>query len=276
MSHSEVIDLIRGHHRERCFAMSQRKRLDLALGSFLRLMLGWRKDLPEAERKVIAADAARMMDECSGPWADTIAATVQARQPFEAIEANARKEMGKLAKQLPVWADFGEDIRGFGEVSLAVIVAEAGDLSNYATDAKLWKRMGVAVIEGRRQGNPGENATKEDWIEHGYRKPRRSHLWNIGQSLIKGNRDGVYRVAYDRRRAHTMVTHPEWWCDEDGNPKVDKTGKPSSAHGAADAQRYMEKRLLRDLWRAWRRAEVMLARRPNDRLPAAPIHEAAA
>ena len=130
---SNSIDLIRAKHRERSFAMDQRKRLDLALGAFLRLMMGWRKDLPEAERKAIAAEAARAMDEGDGPWAEVIAASRIGSAPFENIEDAAKKEMARLAKELPVWEAFGAGVRGFGEVSLAVIVGEAGDLSNYAT-----------------------------------------------------------------------------------------------------------------------------------------------
>jgi hypothetical protein len=37
--------------------MDQRKRADLALGSFLRSALGWSRALPEAERKRINSQA---------------------------------------------------------------------------------------------------------------------------------------------------------------------------------------------------------------------------
>src|SRR6266853_145009 len=103
MSHSEIINFIRSKHRERCFAMDQRKRLNLALGSFLRLMLGWRKDLPEAERKYIATEAARMIDQGDGPWAEVIVANAKGTPHFEELENDAKREMAKLAVQLPVW-----------------------------------------------------------------------------------------------------------------------------------------------------------------------------
>ena len=47
---------------------------------------------------------------------------------------------------------------------------------------------------------------------------------------------GPYRAAYDYRRARTAETHPDW-------PK---------ARSHNDASRYMTKRLVRDLWAAWR------------------------
>src|ERR1700693_1694537 len=146
---SDSIHLIRANHRERCFLMEQRKRNHLALGAFLRLQLRWRKDLPEAERKAIAAEASRMIKECDGPWSGVIAASDIGNAHFEELETTAKNVMGRLARELPVWALFGKAIRGFGEVSLAVIVAEAGDLADYGSVAKLWKRMGLAPGQGR-------------------------------------------------------------------------------------------------------------------------------
>lgn len=260
MSHSEIIAMIQVKHRERCFAMEQRKRLDLALGSFLRLMMGWRKDLPEDERKAIATEVARMMDESDGPWSHVIIASRLGTAPFEECENDAKKEMARLAKQLPVWESFGANVRGFGEVSLAVIVAEAGDLSNYSSIAKLWKRMGLAVMDGQRQGNPGKGADAADWIAHGYSPVRRSRMWNIGDTLIKGNRTGPYRTSYLDRKAYEIARNPEM--------------TPMQAHRRA--QRYMEKRLLKHLWQAWRRTIVIMAEKPKPPLSDANLSRRAA
>src|SRR5215469_2199999 len=164
---SEIINQLRSLHRKRCFAMEARKRMDLALGAHLRIELGWRKDLPKEERDRIAKEAQRLMDFDKSEDA-AIIGTRFAREPFENMEKVALKEMERLARTLPVWESFGKDIRGFGVASLAVIVAEAGDLSEYATKSKLWKRMGVAVIEDVRQGGLGKGAKAEDWIAHGY------------------------------------------------------------------------------------------------------------
>lgn len=266
----EIIDAITGLHRERNFAMDQRKAIDQSLESFVKRALGWSKGLPEAERKRIAKEAASQIKTGEGAFALIIGPSKLTRAPWEKIERACIKQMERLAKQLPVWKEFAEPVRGFGAASLAVIVAEAGDLAGYSTDAKLWKRMGLAVLDGVRQGGLSKSAGAQAWIDHGYSRVRRSRMWNVGASLIKGN-DGVYRQAYDRRRKDTMVSHPDWWVDKAGQAKVNKDGKPSSAHGAADAQRYMEKRLLRDLWRAWRRTDAGLAAKPSERVSVAPI-----
>lgn len=241
---SEIIDQLRYWHRQRCFAMEQRKRVDLALGSFLRMMLGWSLELPEKKRKAIADRAIDIMDDPAGTeWSAVVEASRAARKPFEEIEKRALKEMIKLAESLPVWSAFGDQIRGFGAASLAVIIGEAGDLSAYSSVAKLWKRMGLAVMDGVRQGGLTKNASKEDWIVHGYNPERRSRMWNIGDTLIKGNRDGGYRTAYLARKEYELARDPEM--------------KPIKAHRRA--QRYMEKRLLKYLWQAWRRTKYRMS-----------------
>jgi hypothetical protein len=242
----EIIDAIRASHRERCYAMEQRKRADLALLSFLRTQAGWRLDLPEAERKAIAERAKAFADggedEDLAQWRSVVDASVGARVPFEAVEKAALKRMEEAAEHLPVWETFGEPIRGFGRASLAVIVGEAGDLSIYSNPAKLWKRMGVGIVDGIRQGGLAKNASKEDWIKHGYSRQRRSRMWNIGDALIKSNRDGEYRTLYLQRKEYELARDPEM--------------KPIKAHRRA--QRYLEKRLLRNLWAAWRQTTLLV------------------
>lgn len=237
---ADLIAEIRAAHRRRVFAMDQRKRCNLALGAYIRMQLGWSKALPDAERKRIASEAAALIDQPEGEWAPDILASQAATLPFEQIEKMAHKHMEKCAEQLPVWKTFGEPIRGFGAASLAVIVAEAGDLSNYSTHSKLWKRMGLApftqhgVTQACARWRSG-GLSAEDWIAAGYSMRRRSRMWNIGDALIKGNRDGEYRTLYLDRKQYELGRAPEM-------TKI-------AAHRRA--QYYMEKRLLRDLWRAW-------------------------
>lgn len=253
------IALIIRAYRERRFAMEQRKRTDLALGAYLRGSLGWRKDLPDAERKVIATRAAAIMKNPDGtPYEHMVRATIQSRKPFDEIESAMLKEMEILAKMFPVWSDFGKDVRGFGAASLATIIAEAGSLSNYATIARLWKRLGLAVLDGVRQGGLGKGAGAEAWIAHGYNPSRRSAIWNIGDTMLKAqvrkvkNADGedtgertslgVYGQIYLDRKAYEIARNPDI--------------APIQAHRRA--QRYMEKRLIKHLWQAWPRATIVL------------------
>lgn len=287
----ETVHLIRAWHRRRVFAMEQRKRANLALAAFLRMALGWSRALPDAERKAINDAALSMIKDGEAEakalakgkelpattyryqeWRDVILAAIQSRAPFDAVEKAAKKEMAKLAETLPVWDAFAKDIRGFGPESLAVIVAEAGDLSNYPAKGHLWKRMGLAVLGGVRQGGLTKTAAKEDWIAHGYNRQRRSRMWNIGDSLIKSNGDGFYRAYYlERKEIERAKAEAKGLtvCPSAKIPAKRAAEFMSDGHVHRRAQRKMEIRLLTDLWRAWRRDDVRVPERVSARFPAA-------
>lgn len=151
-----------------------------------------------------------------------------ARAGIKKHRLTVERELVALAKQLPAIA-FVESVHGFGALGLAQIVGEAGDLSNYANPAKLWKRMGLAVINGKSQRRvAGVGA-----LEQGYSPIRRSIIFVIGDSLLK--KQNAYRELYLTRKAFEQSKVPD--------------GSKMLWHRRA--HRYAEKRLLRDLWRAW-------------------------
>jgi hypothetical protein len=195
-------------------------------------MLGWRLDLPDKERKAIEREAAKLMRDPTDNFRQAVEASQKAAALFHDTEKKFAKEIERAAESLPVW-QFAKDIRGFGALSLGTIVGEAGDLANYPTKSKLWKRMGVGLLDGRRQGNPGTGADADEWIRHGYKPARRALLWQIGANLIMLN-NGDYRALYLSRKDFELAR---------GFKKL---------HAHNRAKRYMEKRLLRDLWQAWK------------------------
>lgn len=173
---------------------------------------------------------------------------ISARGLLETQRKATEKQMEKTAKQLPVYP-WVESVRGFGALGFAQIVGESGDLSNYSTVSKLWKRLGLAVIGGGRQ----RRVAGIDALLHGYSPSRRSVVWNVGDSLFRAN--GPYsdvcrvRKDYEREKAAerglTVVPAAKI-------PAKNKEAYMSDGHVHNRAKRYMEKRLIRDLWRAWR------------------------
>lgn len=156
----------------------------------------------------------------------------------EAIKEQERA-LAKLAKGLPVhqWA---QGVAGLSDRFLALLVGDAGrPISDYRNPSCLWKRMGMAVIQGERQ----RRITGDAALIHGYVPRRRALMWNIGESILKqqlrktddGERYAVgpYGQVYIDRRAY-------------------ETEKNGEKYSHARAKRYMEKRLLRELWKAWR------------------------
>lgn len=169
-----------------------------------------------------------------------------AQEPLAEARNMLEKQIVKATKDLPALA-FVEGVKGFGLASFGAVIGEAGDLSGYATPWRLWKRMGLAVMpDGTRQ----RRVAGADAILHGYAPQRRSLVWNIGDCLLKlqsGKIDeetgeilkepGYYRTIYNNRKEFERQKNPEI---TDG-----------WAHNRA--KRYMEKELILDLWRAWRR-----------------------
>lgn len=160
-------------------------------------------------------------------------AILTAQEPLIAQRAAFERALAKLGKRLPI-AHMADRIRGVSHGTLATIVGELGDLSAYEKGiAGVWKRAGLAVIDGERQRMKAGDAA----LIHGYSPMRRSVFWNIGGALMKAQSTGEgempYRALYDERKAHELGR---------GLPK---------AHAHNRAMRHMTKALLRDLWREW-------------------------
>lgn len=264
-----IIAEIQEQHRRRNFFIAQRTRGYLALGAYVRTMHGWHLGLPANERKIIEETARMIVDgELDSSLRLEVLLTKDALKPFEAAEASATKQMEKLVKQLPVWDAWGKGVRGFGARSLAVIVGEAGDLSNYATHSKLWKRMGLAVMGDVRQGGLAKTAAKADWIAHGYNAKRRAYMFVIGDVMVKQGE--FYRQVYLDRKQYEIdiaVSSGLIVLPSAKIPAALKEYHISQGHIHKRAQRYMEKKLLRDLWREWRKALGGVPIEARSRLP---------
>jgi hypothetical protein len=241
---ARTIAQLREKLTERRFCIDQQRRIDNSTGAYVRRALGWSWEMPEKERARLNKEAGALIAkvekgvfEAHPALCLVVITAQQSRSAFDDLRSKAEKEMVQLVKRLPVYA-WAESVRGFGAMSLACIIGEAGDIGSYAGPAKLWKRMGLAVMGGVRQGGLAKGAPAETWVEHGYSTRRRSTMWVIGDCLVKSNRDGEYRTLYLERKAYELQRDPQM--------------KRMKAHRRA--QRYMEKRLLRDLWRAWREA----------------------
>jgi hypothetical protein len=239
---SATVLAIRELQAHRVATLRAQIRIDNACGAIAGRALGWRVDLPEKDRKRINDEAAALVEAIQEvcaveasyrPIADAIRpfviASLAARQPFDAYRKQLDKEMERLAESLPVWK-WANGIVGFGRIGLAIIVGEAGDLSNYSNPAKLWKRLGLAVFNGKSQ----RKVSGDGAIEQGYNPRRRSAVWTVTDSLLR--KPGPYKDLYNARKAYERERAPDM----------------SKMHSHRRAQRYAGKRLVRDLWRAWR------------------------
>lgn len=219
--------------------------------AFVRRATGWNPNEDEASREKVNAKAAKIVAAafagkgCEVPEvAMDLEVIFQSIEPLQKTRDGIEKEMKRIVKRLPIWKDFAEGVRGLGDLGLAVIIAECGNLTNYSNPAKVWKRLGLAPVERNGVSMAASNwrkkggLTAEDWIAIGYSPRRRAEIFAcVGDPLFRAQSVtvGPYRVAYDRRRQRTEKTHPDW----------------TAGHSHGDAIRIMTKELLRDLWCAW-------------------------
>lgn len=111
-------------------------------------------------------------------------------------------------------------------INLAAIIGECGEIAGYRNPSCLWKRMGLAVIDGGRQRKV---ADAEQAIVHGYNPQRRAVAFLLGDCLIRAN--SPYKAVYDARKLVELQR-------EEMTP----------IHAHRRAARYMVKRVLRDMW----------------------------
>ena len=216
---------------------------------------GFNTFLPEKERAAAMKAGNRLLAalKIGDPAAETVFDSagyllgVIERSEFDKQKHLIEKKMAVAVGSLDMDL-FIKEVRGFSHTQLANIIGEAGDISNYGTVSRLWKRMGLAVIDGVRQS---KQTDKSKALDHGYNPSRRSAMWNIGETIIKaqvrnikdedGNKTGessaigYFGQVYLDRKKDYAASHPE----------------KSKAHIHNDAKRYMEKRLLKMLWQAW-------------------------
>lgn len=192
---------------------------------------------------------------------------MMARDTVAEHRASVEKELAKLAKTLPIYP-WIEAIPGIAAGSLAALVGECGDIGSYKSASALWKRMGLAVINGGRQRRVGG----VDALDHGYSPQRRSVMWNIGGGLIggmgKGPRPKVgedieanadwspYQKEFVRLlRAEVDRVTDTWNGPEHKREPVERKGElyeSFSAHAAARIKRRIEKKFLAEFYGAWR------------------------
>lgn len=244
---------------------------DRPIESLVAQVMGYRPQLAPGERKAIYRRAAvyRQAVEANKPAAHKIRdASGGALAPFESLvklssaarahwdqrRKMAEADMATLAMKLPVWP-FASTIRGLGPRALARIVGEAGiPLGDYRSFPGLWKRLGLAVIDGRAQRRIRGNPILA--MVHGFSPARRAELWSIGDVMLRQQitreaderrAAGPYGCVYLRRRRRTERR----MIETAHLPKEDPDKWPR-ARCHNDACRVMTKALIKDLWLVWR------------------------
>lgn len=151
-----------------------------------------------------------------------------ARSTWDDQRKTYEKRLEETAKKLPVYR-WWKAIAGAGAPGLGILIAEAASLADktephghrwsigeYRSVSGLWKRMGLAVINGRRQRRVTDPA---EALLHGYVPRRRAECWTLADSMLKHQVRGELRSAKD-----AILALPEAMteCSKRGIENVDK------------------------------------------------------
>ena len=170
-------------------------------------------------------------------------------QSIENIEAQTVKALEKAMRMHPL-APWQKQAKGVGEKQLARLLAAIGDpylrivydeddpecgVEEPRTVSQLWAYCGLHTLPGETDEPTARVAAKrKKGVKSNWSTNAKTRAYLIATSCIKTK--GVYRDVYDKRRAHTAITNPEW----------------TPGHSHNDALRILSKAMLKDLWKAAR------------------------
>jgi hypothetical protein len=244
---AEVCALLQEYQTNRKATIKAQNKLKAQARSFVARYLGYHVGMDEKEGKALFAQAKKLVKKIETEG-DTHIASVfvsalkGARTPLDEYRKAMEKEMENIVTELPI-CDWWVSHPGMSYGGLAVLIGEIGNLNDYDSLPKIWKRMGVAPQECyRMEKKDGTTAIAKP-------RQRRSVRYTIGDAVIKNNvtidpetkkrTPAKYRSIYLWRKEVESKSHPEWVA----------AGKKMIIH--LRAQRYMEKIILRDMWKAW-------------------------
>lgn len=163
-------------------------------------------------------------------------------------------DMEKTADKLPI-TQWVCSIPGLKRLAVAVIVGETTNPSFFPTSRHILRYLGYGMEDEHkahaystwRKGLGSHQLTAQDWTEAKYNPHKLSQIFGVVTTpLFMHKAKSEYGTIYDERRAHTLITHPEWYKPDKKNP-----GQFTSGHGMMDAKRIMTKAFIRKFWNKW-------------------------
>jgi hypothetical protein len=235
--------------RQRVVVEKSEKMQQNRLRSVVASTMGYTNELTKEERQARFVEAQKLIDRISGsdekhPLKEVIEATQHGICAMTKLGDEVEHQMRLISRQLPVFAWLKKEAqKGVGELGLAKIIGEAGDLRGYSGPAKLWRRLSCAPYESENYGTKmgstwliGKEGklTSEEWSEYHYNPRRRSVVYTIGDTMIKLNHS-IYREHYNSMKKLFLEKHPD--------------ATPIRCHRHASL--VMTKLMLKNLWVVW-------------------------
>jgi hypothetical protein len=281
---SSLSSELQGLQRQRAVYIKSRIMMENRLKAIVAGSIGYRSGLEEKERDAMFLKAGALIKAVVKGKTEGIddLVVVMVKTHMIGIEGFRKQQkliedqMAERCEKLPItkWINQPEQ-RGFsaGASGLGVLIGETGDLSNYSSPGKLWKRMGCAPFTNHegvtkqgatwRKGKEGK-LESDEWEKFGYSPRRRSISYLIGENLVKQNFiAGEENCETDEPAASNEVLTNGDACHEteggiangDGESS-EKTVETESAFAGPYRSRYLEARRrvfeTHPDWEGWR------------------------
>ena len=129
------------------------------------------------------------------------------RTAIAALDESAamiERQLAHQVRQLTLWAAWAKGVRGLAELSFAGLIGEAGrSPGEYRSVSALWKRFGLAVLDGERQRRVKD---ADQALLQGYAPQRRAFAYVVSTNLMRSQRAGdPFRQVYDHRKAYELA-----------------------------------------------------------------------
>lgn len=208
--------------------MAKKQTVDLVT---LHALLGhYARQHDEVQRVRIAIGNRVFAMEDSGLTSEWVAPVKTQQEELEKLEVAIDRQLTRLVKQHPLGEWITTEAKGLSPRSFGLLFGITGTLDRFATVSKLWKYLGLHVVDG---GAPRRvRGQKLDYSPQG-----RTRCYVIAESIVKTGKGGKYRDAYDTKKAYYEAERGDW-------PQIRR-------HRAA--MRYAVKELVKDLWIEWRK-----------------------
>lgn len=183
---------------------------------------------------------------------------------LEKHEMEHFKRLGDVLTSIPIWTEYLFDVKGIGPALAGVIISEI-DITKAKYPSSLWAYAGLDVAaDGAGRSRRKEHLREVEYTDKDGKPAKRmgitfnpflkTKLMGVLASSFLRVKDSEYAELY-RNYKHRMESHVKWGVHND-KIKDDK-GRLITSKGRRhnQAMRFMVKRFLVDLYKAWRKLE---------------------
>jgi len=117
------------------------------------------------------------------------------------VEAGIKKDMAVALKNVPIYTQWFEKVKGIGPIISGGMIGEIADISRFAHISNLWSWAGVGMHDG--VADRLTKGKKVTWNPH-----MKVLCWKLGQSLVMTG--GWFRDRYDEFKREEIRNNVPW------------------------------------------------------------------